>query len=46
MNFEHLHCYAVQFAGRHNVRDMDTVGQIVATASLLAEKRLTYEYPC
>ena len=43
MSFEHLHRYAVEFAGRHNVRDLDTIAQMVATANLMVGKRLTYK---
>ena len=43
MSFEHLHRYAVEFAGRHNVRDLDTIEQMVATANLMVGKRLTYK---
>ncbi len=43
MSFDHLHRYAVEFAGRHNVRDLDTIAQMTATANLMVGKRLTYK---
>ena len=43
MSFEHLHRYSVEFAGRHNVRELDTIEQMVATANLMVGKRLTYK---
>ena len=43
MSFDHLHRYAVEFAGRHNVRELDTISQMVATANLMIGKRLTYD---
>ncbi len=40
---KHLHRYVAEFAVRHNVRDCDTIAQMVALAGGMAGKRLTYK---
>ena len=39
---KHLHRYISEFAGRHNVRESDTIDQMAAVARGLVGKRLTY----
>ena len=39
---KHLDRYVAEFAGRHNVRDADTLGQMAAVASSMDGKRLRY----
>ena len=39
---KHLHRYVTDFAGRHGVRDMDTIGQMRHIAQAMAGKRLAY----
>ena len=40
---KHLQRYVNQFAGRHNIREFDTLEQMAAVTEGLAGKRLTYE---
>ena len=40
---KHLDRYAQEFAGRHNIRDQDTIDQLVSMASGMNAKRLTYK---
>ena len=40
---KHLDRYAQEFAGRHNLREMDTLAQMGMVASGMVGKRLTYE---
>ena len=42
MSVKHLERYALQFAGRHNVRDMDTVDQMQHVMAGLVGRRLMY----
>ena len=42
MSFKHLGRYAAEFAGRHNVRRLDTAGQMEALVRSMAGKRLKY----
>ena len=39
---KHLHRYVTEFAGRHNVRDLDTIQQLTALAAGMTGKRLPY----
>ena len=39
---KHLQRYVSEFAGRHNIRDRDTIDQMIATAAGLVGKRLQY----
>jgi len=39
---KHLDRYVGEFAGRHNIRDADTVDQMVAIAKGMVGKRLRY----
>lgn len=43
MSFKHLHRYVTEFAGRHNVRDKDTIKQLVALAAGMSGKRLCWD---
>ena len=40
---KHLDRYVQEFAGRHNVREQDTIDQMAAVADGMDGKRLTYE---
>ncbi len=42
MSVKHLQRYINEFAGRHNVRDLDTIQQMAALAHGMGGKRLTY----
>ena len=39
---KHLDRYVTEFAGRHNVRDRDTIDQMAGLARGMVGKRLTY----
>ena len=39
---KHLDRYVAEFAGRHNIRDLDTVAQMASLARGIVGKRLTY----
>lgn len=43
MSEKHLSRYVVEFAGRHNVRDFDTIAQMTMLAKGLDGKRLRYD---
>ena len=43
MSAKHLDRYVKEFAGRHNVRDLDTIQQMAALAHGMCGKRLTYK---
>ena len=43
MSPKHLHRYVNEFAGRHNVRDSDTLDQMALLSQGMVGKRLTYE---
>ena len=40
---KHMDRYAAEFAGRHNLRELDTLAQMGSVASGMVGKRLTYE---
>ena len=40
---KHLHRYINEFAGRHNVRDLDTIEQLTAIAAGMTGKVLPYQ---
>ena len=42
MSPKHLHRYVNEFAGRHNIRLLDTIDQMRAIIQGLEGKRLTY----
>ena len=42
MSPKHLDRYVTEFAGRHNVRRLDTVAQMQTIAAGMAGKRLRY----
>ncbi len=42
MSFKHSGRYAAEFAGRHNVRRLDTADQMEALVKSMAGKRLEY----
>ena len=42
MSFKHLERYVNEFAGRHNIRDLDTIQQMSAMAATLDGKQLRY----
>ena len=42
MSPKHLQRYVNEFAGRHNIRDADTIDQMVGLASGMAGNRLRY----
>ena len=39
---KHLHRYINEFAGKHNVRELDTMAQMQEIARGMAGRRLTY----
>ena len=43
MSVKHLHRYVNEFAGRHNIRDKDTILQMTATAHGMIGKQLKYD---
>jgi transposase-like protein len=43
MSAKHIERYVTEFAGRHNVRDLDTVAQMAMLAKGLDGKRLRYD---
>jgi len=43
MSEKHLSRYVTEFAGRHNVRDLDTLAQMTVLARGLEGKRLRYD---
>ena len=43
MSKKHLHRYVNEFAGRHNIRDLDTLEQMSFVTQGMVGKRLTYE---
>ena len=42
MSRKHLHRYINEFAGRHNVRSLDTMEQMAYLAASMDTKRLRY----
>ena len=42
VSHKHLQRYVDEFAGRHNMRDMDTADQMTHLAAAMVGKRLTY----
>ena len=42
MSVKHLHRYVAEFAGRHNIRDKDTVEQMQHIFAGMVGKRLMY----
>ena len=43
MSDKHLHRYVQEFAGRHNVRDLDTLTQMAVLAYGMIDKRMRYQ---
>lgn len=43
MSKKHLHRYVAEFSGRHNIRPLDTLDQIVAMSDGMNGKRLKYK---
>ena len=43
MSFKHLERYVNEFAGRHNIRDLDTIKQMCAMAATMHGKQLRYK---
>ena len=43
MSPKHMHRYATEFAGRHNLRDLDTADQLKALLRGMERRRLTYK---
>ena len=42
MSLKHLHRYVDEFAGRHNIRDMDTLAQMQHVVAGMVGRRLLY----
>ncbi len=42
MSPKHLHRYVNEFAGRHNIRDLDTLQQMAVIVLAMVGKRLKY----
>ena len=42
MSGKHLHRYAAEFSGRHNIRERDTLAQMADVAAGMVEKSLPY----
>ena len=42
MSVKHLQRYVDEFAGRHNVRELDTIDQLATVAQGMAGKRLRF----
>ena len=40
---DHLHRYINEFAGRHNVRELDTIDMMGSVAESMTGHRLTYQ---
>ncbi|MDE0370175.1 MAG: IS1595 family transposase [bacterium] len=43
MSFKHLQRYVAEFAGRHNIREMDTIDQMIHVAAAMVGRRLMYQ---
>jgi len=43
MSFKHLQRYVAEFAGRHNIREMDTADQMIHVAAAMVGRRLMYQ---
>lgn len=43
MSEKHLRRYVTEFAGRHNVRDLDTIEQMKSVAKGMVGKKLPYK---
>ncbi len=43
MSKKHLHRYIKEFAGRHNLRELDTINQMVKIATTVVDSRLRYD---
>ena len=43
MSAKHLHRYVTEFAGRANVRDLDTITQMMVLACGMVDKRMRYQ---
>ena len=42
MSVKHLHRYLGEFAGRHNIRQLDTMAQMKSIVSNMVSKRLLF----
>ena len=40
---KHLECYVTEFAGRHNVRELDTIDQMSLLAKGMVGKKIPYK---
>ncbi len=43
ISVKHLDCYVVEFSGRHNIREKDTMAQMGEIVTSMIRKRIMYK---